>query len=126
MLAGFPASDTEREVVYPGPGKAQILAGPPGTEMILALVRPDGPAPEEVSRLWEGEPRATIWPALPRGTVVHLRADGVEIDGERNRELTEIRDHSDPLERVRQRLERFRERLKGTSPFFEGVAFGHE
>ena len=125
-LEQFPASDTDREIIYPGPGQTQVLQGPPGTEMILAVARPDGRVPEEVSRLWEGEPGGTIWPALPRATMVHLRADGVEIEGEHSRELGEIHDRSDPLEGIRLRLERLRERLKGMSPFFEGVAFGHE
>jgi hypothetical protein len=79
-----------------------------------------------LSRLWEGEPAEIHWPALPQGTVVHLRADGVEIEGDRSRDLGEIRDRSDPREQISQRLERLRERLRRTSTFFEGLAFAHD
>ena len=42
LLEQFPASDTDREIIYPGASKTQVLEGPPGTEMILALAQSDG------------------------------------------------------------------------------------
>ncbi len=61
-LEHHPARDDDREIVYPEAGKTSVLQGQPGTEMILAVGRPDGPAPEEVQRLWGDQGAAEQWP----------------------------------------------------------------
>jgi hypothetical protein len=120
LLEQYPASDRDREIIYPGPGKTRTLQGPPGTEMILAVSGFDGPP------FWESEPEPAAWPALPSNAVVHLQMDRVEVQEERSRDLGATRDRSDPQERIRQRLDELRERLQPKSSFFEGLAFGHE
>jgi serine/threonine protein kinase len=122
----FPAGESDRDIVYPGPGKSQDVNGQPGTEMILALAHTGDLAPDAVSRLWRAESGEPTWPALPESTVVHLLTESVEIEGERSRDLGAIHDHSDPQERIRQRLDRLRERLKQSCIFFEGLAFAHD
>jgi hypothetical protein len=125
LLERYPASNSGREVIYPGEGKTCVLQGQPGTEMILALGRTAGPISEETGQLWDGEGEEGSWPKLPQSTVVRLGMDGVDIEGERNRDLGEIRDRSDPEERIKRRLDKLRERLKPTCTFFEGLAFAH-
>jgi hypothetical protein len=96
------------------------------TPPVLRVLRVAEVAPEEANRLWAAEPGETNWPALPRSTVVRLRAESVEIEGEHNREMGEVRDRSDPRERIRQRLDRFRERLKQRCTFLEGLEFADD
>jgi len=125
-LEHYPAQVDDHEIVYPEAGKTRVLQGQPGTEMIVALGGPDRPAPEEMQQLWDGDGADERWPALPQGAVVRLSADGVDIEGERSRDLGETRDRTDPQERIRRRLDAFRKGLRGRYPYYEGVAFGHE
>jgi hypothetical protein len=125
LLKQYPATDEDREIFYPEMGKTRVLQGQAGTEMILALGGSDGLTPEEVQRLWDGEAKEPAWPSLSQTMVVRLSADRVEIEGERNRDLGETRDRADPQEKIRQRLDDLRKRLKQKCVFFEGLAFGH-
>jgi serine/threonine protein kinase len=122
----YPVTNTDREVIHPAEGQTRVLRGQPGTEMILALGGSGGITPEELHRLWASEPGEGAWPALPRNTVVHLQADRVLIEGERTRDLGEIRDRADPQERIRRRLDRLRERLQPRCSLLEGWAFAHK
>jgi hypothetical protein len=63
---------------------------------------------------------------LPPGAVIRLTADRVAFEGDRARELGEIRDRPDPQERLRRRIDEFRKRLREKWASFEGLAFGHE
>ena len=125
-LKQYPTADDDREITYPEVGKTQLLEGQPGTEMILALGGSGGDVSDEVQRSWNSEAGDAPWPGLPPGTTVRLSADRVEFEGDRNRELTEIRDRTNPGERVWQRLDALRKRLHDQYLFVEGVAFGRE
>jgi hypothetical protein len=116
----------EREIIYPDVEKAQVLGGEPGTEMILVLGGSGADVLEQVQRRWDGGVGEAPWPGLPPGTVIHLTADRVAFEGDRARDLGEIRDRPDPQERICSRLEEFRKRLREKWAFFEGLAFGHE
>jgi eukaryotic-like serine/threonine-protein kinase len=127
-LAHYPAQEDDRDTFYPTAGKTSELKGQPGTEMVLAIRRTDGnqPAPGEVEQLWQADAAGAAWPALKPSVVVRLRKDGVEFEGEHDRDLGATRDRTDPQERVRQRLDAFRMRLSDQYSYYEGVAFGHE
>ena len=114
------------DVLYPGPEKTQLLKGPPGTEMILVIVGPDVPAGEGMQRFWDSDSRREPMPKLPPGTLVRVSPAGVVFEGERSRDLGQIRDRSDPEEKIRDRLEELRKKLESRSSFFEGVAFARE
>ena len=94
--------------------------------MFLALGGSGEDVLDEVPRLWNSGAGEASWPVLPPSTVVRLGADRVEIEGDRSRELGEIRNLSDPRERIRGRLDDLRKRLGRKYVFFEGLAFGHE
>jgi len=126
LLKRFPATAEDREVTYPDLEKSQELKGPAGTELILVLGGPELPEPEEVQRLWDAEGANRPMPSLPATTVARLTANGVAFEGERTRDLGEIRDRSDPQERMRRRLDEFRNRLGQKCAVIEGVAFAHE
>ena len=127
-LAHYPAEDDDRDTFYPTAGKTSELKGQPGTEMIFAIGRSDGnqPGSGEVEKLWGADAASAVWPALKPSVVVCLRKDGVEFEGEHDRDLGATNDRTDAQEQVRQRLETFRKRLVNQYPYYEGVAFGHE
>ncbi len=127
-LAQFPAQAGAREIVFPQEEESKRLEGQPGTEMILVLggTGNEPPAPGEAERLWAAGGPEREWPALPPAIAVRLRPDGVDLEGERGRDLGETNQHFDPLARVRQRLDAFRQRLLEQFPYFEGEAFAHE
>jgi hypothetical protein len=103
-----------------------VLEGQPGTAMILALGGSGGDVLEEMQRSWNGGAGQAPWPGLPPGTIVRLSADRLDFEGDRNRDLGEIRDRCDPQERIRGRLDELRKRLMQKYVFFEGLAFTQE
>jgi hypothetical protein len=120
----FPPAEAAYEAVYPGPNKAVELRPPAGTELFLVCGRPDRPVTEEELRtLWEAEGG---WPSLePPRRLLRLRPDAVVEEGDKPRDLGEVRDRPES-DGVPQRLERLRERLREAYPLLDGLAFRHD
>lgn len=122
LLQQYPPQDASTELVYPGLGKTQTLERPEGTEFLLVCGRVNAPLNEaELKTAWDA---AAPWPALePSSRLLRLEPAQVREEGERPRNLGVTHDRADP---VTHRLDLFRDRLRQTCVFFEGLAFAHE
>jgi hypothetical protein len=125
LLKQFPAADDDRDMFYPESGKAQKMEGAFATEVLLVFVGSELPAAEFVQRSWNDTEPGPL-PLLPPGVVVRVSRTGVAFEGERSRDLGEIRDMTDPQERIRRRLDDLRKKLESSSSSFEGVALARE
>jgi serine/threonine protein kinase len=124
LLHQFPPQGRASELTYPGPEDTRRLGAPAGTEVLLACGQSAGPVSEqEMQAAWDAE---EVWPALdPPGRLLRLVPLRLVEEGERPRDFGEVR-HRPDADTVPRRLERWRERLNDSYPFFEGLAFSHQ
>jgi hypothetical protein len=124
LLEQYPSREEPAEWVYPASEKTRRLGPPPGTELLLACGRSDGPVSEpEVRDAWGN---AGTWPALDSRRLLRLQASHVKDEGEKSRDFVGAaleRPEPDPVLR---RLDGLRERLAPKYSFFEGLAFRHD
>jgi len=107
---------------WPGPGKSNVLAGPPGTEVIFLCTSTSAPP-----RLEEVESLLTShgpWPELTGPSLLVFDRDQVELQGPQLRGPSDT-SRERPEERVRLRADALRQRLAEKFQVVKGVAFGH-
>jgi hypothetical protein len=120
-LNGLEAEATERTLQFPKiPEQAAPMQGPPGTEVLLLVVRRLRPVkPDELSALW---PRESSWAALTGSVMVALQPETLKLLRP-SRGFGAPRDHVDPRDDVQRRLLQLGERLVEEFDYFELLAF---
>jgi tRNA A-37 threonylcarbamoyl transferase component Bud32 len=123
LIEQYAPGNTTYEAVWPKSGEAIELEPPAGTEFLFVCGQPDRPATlQELQAAWDAE---SGWPAIePKQRLLRVRPDEVTDEGPKSRDFGKRVDHPEG-DQVRQRLERFRERIRSFA-VFDGVAFRHE
>jgi hypothetical protein len=123
VLQSYDARKSTYEAIWPGSGDGIELTPPLGTEFLFVCGRTDRPPTDvELQSAWDA---GNGWPSLkPEGQLLRVRPEEITVEGAATRNFGKV-DPFPESDQVKQRLEKFRERLTGFS-VLDGVAFRHQ
>ncbi len=122
MLKTYPSSVTRETQSYPDARSAAPLTGQPGTEGVLLISGKTQPSADDLATWWRGT--GTSWPQLPEYAILRVSDAAITVE-QSGRDLGDPVRKSDPQQDIKNRLDEFRQHLRGRELHCDGLVFCH-